>query len=391
MYSVGSPMVSSAEAKANISYEEVTRDTIQKRENLQDSVIKHTNRIVDQVQRSLREMETIIDQDLSPIHLRRIIDFIREDIQPVKTFIKRISTHAEQIGSLKKEHELRKTMFYHSLRASSSSSSTSDSDHSAASYLVRRNARRESPAKSDRLHINDLSSETYTVHDCCGDYQDYSRQSRKKHRARDCKARSRSKSVYLTPNCSPERLSVMLWTPPAYKKTRQSSSGRSRREDNKQSRSRRREDNERCRDCRMRMIDCRCQDVDEVDCVLDNLKETEECEMSNERLRGKAVKDMQCGDDCTLDFVDAPVQTCIDTDDCKAMKVVSTWPWRIMDWCKRLKYKLTGSSSVGTLEKLILLLVAYLGYQWWKGILYRLGVVYRVYTGGYDIRGAPSM
>ena len=378
-------MVTSAEAKANISYEEASRETIQKREDLQASVIKHTNRIVDQVNRSLREMETIINQDLSPIHLRRIIDFIREDLEPVKTFIRRISSHAEQIGSLKKEHEMRKTIFYHSL-AESLSSTTSDSNHSAASYLVRRNARKGSPAKSDRLHINDLSNETYTVNSpvaCRGDYRDRSRESRRKCRKwtdNGCESRSRSKSAYFTPNCSPDRLPERLWTPPAYKRTDQTCS-------------RRKESMNRCRDCRMRVVDCRCQERDEVDCISDSLKEMRDKIDSELRLDNHKKHCKQCsknsGDNTKLEFLDAPVTAL--TVESSDVKVASTLPWRVIDWCMRLKHKLTGNTSMGALEKLIVLLVAYLGYQWWKGILYRLGVVYRVYTGDYDTRGVPSM
>ena len=95
------------------------------------------------------------------------------------------------------------------------------------------------------------------------------------------------------------------------------------------------------------------------------------------------------GDNPKLEFLDAPVTAL--TVDSSDVKVASTWPRRVIDWCMRLKHKLTGNTSMGALEKLIVLLVAYLGYQWWKGILYRLGVVYRVYTGDYDTRGVPSM
>lgn len=404
MYSVGTPLVTATDENANNSFEEVTRETILKREELQAAVIKHTNRIIDQMNGSLREMETIINQNLSPIHLRRIIDFIREDIDPLKSFVKRISTHAEQIGSLKKDHELRTTVFYNSMRETSYSS---ESGHSVASYLVRRNARQISPpllltqryrpehatlARSERLSPSDLSGDRRSrsrrklsdVHEeptPFSNRRQSRRHSREDLKSRYIASRSRSKSVYLTPEGSPQRYPERLWTPDAFKKSQPS-----RRKSKKSvkigydTRGVSGEDDE-CPTCHK-------DEVDDIANRLVGMKADLDDGMSDDELQYRLEKDknkgaVKCQDIPSKDGVgerESPSKASVNAETRRP------WYTRIRDSTS----KLADSCHLGMLEMVILILLAYIFYQWWKGIIYRLGIVYRVYTG-IETRGVPRM
>ena len=106
MHSVGCPMVSSI--RFNHSYEEVTKETIEQRSQLHQSLIGHTNGLVLQAENNLDKMKDVINQKLSPVHLVCIIKHVKEDLHLIKGFIQRISSHSEQIGLLKKELEITK-------------------------------------------------------------------------------------------------------------------------------------------------------------------------------------------------------------------------------------------------------------------------------------------
>lgn len=192
MYSVGSPMLQVSETSS--CYEEVTREAIQQREQLQKSIIRHTNQMISQINKSLKEMESILSQKLSPVHLRMIIGYIREDIQPVAGFINRISNHAELIGKMKKEHELK---LKHELRDRTRSVSSDSSTISATTYLIDRNARRASDNTRDNI------KRSYREH--C---QTKSQPEKKS-------VTTESRYYGADPCNSPQR----LWTPPGYKKS----------------------------------------------------------------------------------------------------------------------------------------------------------------------------
>lgn len=210
-------------------------------------------------------MDSVIKQKLSSIHLHRITNYIREDLEPIKSFIKRISTHSEQIGSMKKELEIKRR--YNESKFGNSFTTSSDSSHSMATYLVRRDARDEqsfSPQKSMPMHINELSNSKAAYPKT--KYTDRGRTTHNKNRrpsvpkpnfksTRRSQSRYRSgsrscgcNSLYQTPestpsstrifspstasprctyaqhkpkrhlNLSPAAAGCRLWTPPAFKK-----------------------------------------------------------------------------------------------------------------------------------------------------------------------------
>lgn len=84
----------------------ITQDTIREREDLQRSLLKHSNSLIDQLIKNLDVANKLIQRKLSPSHLERQINYLRSDIEPLRGFISRISLHAQNLGAMKKEYEL---------------------------------------------------------------------------------------------------------------------------------------------------------------------------------------------------------------------------------------------------------------------------------------------
>ncbi|XP_067928296.1 uncharacterized protein [Watersipora subatra] len=121
----------------------ISSDTIRQREELQKSVLKHTNRLINQLLKNLDEADNVIKKRLSPSHLERLINYLRDDIQPLRGFINKISVHAENLGSMKKEYELQGAGG-EGLRTLSLSTTNSDSNSSFTRYMFDRTAREPS-------------------------------------------------------------------------------------------------------------------------------------------------------------------------------------------------------------------------------------------------------
>ena len=119
----------------------ITAETIKQREELQKSVLKHTNRLINQLLKNLDEADNVIKKKLSPSHLQRLIDYLRDDIQPLRGFINKISLHAENLGTLKKEYELQGASGEPSLHNLSFSTTASESNSSFTRYMFDRRAR----------------------------------------------------------------------------------------------------------------------------------------------------------------------------------------------------------------------------------------------------------
>ncbi|KAF6031770.1 hypothetical protein EB796_009927 [Bugula neritina] len=122
----------------------ITYETIKQRQDLQKSVLRHTNKLINQLLKNLNEADNVIKKNLSPGHLQRLISYLRNDIEPLPGFVSRISLHAENLGSMKKEFELQKA-FNESLHNISFSTIGSDSQSSFTRYMIDRAAREPSP------------------------------------------------------------------------------------------------------------------------------------------------------------------------------------------------------------------------------------------------------
>lgn len=82
------------------------KENIQQREDLQLSALDHVERMVAHLLRSIEEANAVVKKGLSPVHIRRVLDYLREDIEPLGDLIRRISATSEQLGSLRREYEL---------------------------------------------------------------------------------------------------------------------------------------------------------------------------------------------------------------------------------------------------------------------------------------------
>lgn len=156
MHSVGRPMINISDTRHTYqcSYEEVSKDAVDHRLNLQKSVINHVGSILDEINQRLGEMESAINLKLSPIHLRRLIDYIKEDLQPLKGYVLRISNHGQHIGSLQKELATKKWRQFESPSTSDSdriSRSSSSLPRFGSTYFSRHGSRRNHSPKYRKL------------------------------------------------------------------------------------------------------------------------------------------------------------------------------------------------------------------------------------------------
>lgn len=141
----------------------LTFETIKQREDLQNSVLKHSNRLIGQLLKNLDEAENVVHRRLSPSHLERLIRYLRDDIQPLRDFITRISLHAEKLGSLRKEYELQ-ALYGERIKEFQASltqcSSHSESSSSLTRYIIGRDERdnREDDLMADRMHTTPYST-----------------------------------------------------------------------------------------------------------------------------------------------------------------------------------------------------------------------------------------
>lgn len=403
-------MVSAKCIKSSSSYHEVTREALEQRERLQNSVIKHTHQIVDQVYKSLSEMESIINQKLSPAHIRRIINYIREDLQPLTGFIKRVSDHAEKIGSLKKDIELRNELQCACRRISnqepsdhsscSTSSTSTHSLHSVASYLIKRNARQASLSPT-RTAVTECRARKRSVTPCKRS-QSFNRADRpvrsmpglsptfKPHqtvprecRTRQCtstarrpsqtrpcnKSRTRSTSVYKTPDCSPKRAQVRrLWTPPAYKKRFTTNGCASpKREQTTWYNYNRKPSCSRCT-----LIEERNAGNDSTYTTLTNtntrrpLVETDTSDATShsiDPLHMEGEQPVVCQDGtCDLNYNNSLL--------------------------RRFKQRLSRGTTPGILESVVVTLIVYLIFRYLRVLTHRLAIVYKAYTGS-EFKGIP--
>ena len=83
----------------------ITHDTIVQRQELQKSLLKHSNRLIDQLLKNLDVADNLVKRKLSPSHIERQINYLRADIEPLRGFISRISLHAQNLGAMKKDDD----------------------------------------------------------------------------------------------------------------------------------------------------------------------------------------------------------------------------------------------------------------------------------------------
>ena len=119
----------------------ITHDTIVQRQELQKSLLKHSNRLIDQLLKNLDVADNLVKRKLSPSHIERQINYLRADIEPLRGFISRISLHAQNLGAMKKEHELQGAFTEGMNNLYTSLSSTGSDTSSVTRYLLDRNAR----------------------------------------------------------------------------------------------------------------------------------------------------------------------------------------------------------------------------------------------------------
>lgn len=115
---------------------------IKDREELQKKVLRHSNRLINELLKKLDDAEHVVHKRLSPMHLEKLICHLRDDITPLKYLIVRISEHAERLGSMKRDEHLRyartRRRERHRLEVMRSNS---DSDTTLTKYMIGRGVR----------------------------------------------------------------------------------------------------------------------------------------------------------------------------------------------------------------------------------------------------------